>query len=153
MILSAVWFGLTVAACCSLAGPVGRMLGVIDYPDGGRKSHARPTPMVGGIALMLPLLLVAAVESTGHIADGDIFDGRGPAAHWSAGSRRSVASGYGRWLGWLAAEEPEALLLPPASRLTPALLPLAHPGRALPPIPSARSTSPCRRSPGWSPSV
>jgi UDP-GlcNAc:undecaprenyl-phosphate/decaprenyl-phosphate GlcNAc-1-phosphate transferase len=70
MMLSAVWFGLSVFACCSLAGMMGRALGVIDYPDGGRKSHARPTPMVGGIALMVPLLLVALVEanwSSGHI--------------------------------------------------------------------------------------
>ncbi|MGH6897228.1 MAG: MraY family glycosyltransferase [Geminicoccaceae bacterium] len=74
MMLSAVWFGLTVVAFCSLAGPVGRLLGVIDYPDGGRKSHARPTPMVGGIALMVPLLLVALVESIGHRGDGDIFN-------------------------------------------------------------------------------
>ena len=73
MMLSAVWFGLTVLACCSLAGPVGRLLGVIDYPDGGRKSHARPTPMVGGIALTLPLMLVAAIESTMQLAHGDIF--------------------------------------------------------------------------------
>jgi UDP-N-acetylmuramyl pentapeptide phosphotransferase/UDP-N-acetylglucosamine-1-phosphate transferase len=43
---------------------MGRALGVIDYPDGGRKSHARPTPMVGGIALMVPLLLVALVEAS-----------------------------------------------------------------------------------------
>jgi UDP-GlcNAc:undecaprenyl-phosphate/decaprenyl-phosphate GlcNAc-1-phosphate transferase len=63
MMMSAVWFGLSVFACCSLAGPVGRLLGVIDYPDGGRKSHARPTPMVGGIALMVPLLLVAFVQA------------------------------------------------------------------------------------------
>jgi UDP-GlcNAc:undecaprenyl-phosphate GlcNAc-1-phosphate transferase len=73
MMLSAVWFGLTVLACCSLAGPVGRLLGVIDYPDGGRKSHARPTPMVGGIALMLPLLLVALVEGIVQVANDDIF--------------------------------------------------------------------------------
>jgi UDP-GlcNAc:undecaprenyl-phosphate GlcNAc-1-phosphate transferase len=66
MVFSAVWFGLSVVACCSFAGPVGRLLGVIDYPDGGRKSHAKPTPMIGGIALMVPLLLVAiAVMATG----------------------------------------------------------------------------------------
>ena len=69
MMLSAVWFGLSVVACCSLAGPVGRLLGVIDYPDGGRKSHARPTPMVGGIALMVPLLLVAFAQETLHGGD------------------------------------------------------------------------------------
>jgi UDP-GlcNAc:undecaprenyl-phosphate/decaprenyl-phosphate GlcNAc-1-phosphate transferase len=73
MMLSAIWFGLSVFACCSLAGPVGRMLGVIDYPDGGRKSHARPTPMVGGIALMVPLLLVALVEASWHDPTSEIF--------------------------------------------------------------------------------
>ncbi len=50
--------------------------------------------------------------------EGDIFDGRGPAAHWSAGSRRSVASGYGRWIGYLTSMEPGALALPPADRVT-----------------------------------
>jgi UDP-GlcNAc:undecaprenyl-phosphate/decaprenyl-phosphate GlcNAc-1-phosphate transferase len=73
MMLSAVWFGLTVVACCSFAGPVGRLLGVIDYPDGGRKSHARPTPMVGGIALMVPLLLVALVEGPLQPGNAEIF--------------------------------------------------------------------------------
>jgi UDP-GlcNAc:undecaprenyl-phosphate GlcNAc-1-phosphate transferase len=73
MMLSAVWFGLSVFACCSLARPVGRWLGVIDYPDGGRKSHARPTPMVGGIALMVPLLLVALVEAAWHAPAAAIF--------------------------------------------------------------------------------
>ncbi|HEX2478745.1 MAG TPA: MraY family glycosyltransferase [Geminicoccaceae bacterium] len=73
MMLSAVWFGLSVLACCSLAGTMGRALGVIDYPDGGRKSHARPTPMVGGIALMVPLLLVALVEANRSAADLQIF--------------------------------------------------------------------------------
>ena len=73
MMLSAVWFGLSVFACCSLAGPVGRLLGVIDYPDGGRKSHARPTPMVGGIALMVPLLLVALVEAIRYSGQPEIF--------------------------------------------------------------------------------
>jgi UDP-GlcNAc:undecaprenyl-phosphate/decaprenyl-phosphate GlcNAc-1-phosphate transferase len=74
MMLSALWFGLAVFACCSLAGPVGRLLGVIDYPDGGRKSHARPTPLIGGIALMVPLLLVALVESVAHGGTGGIFE-------------------------------------------------------------------------------
>jgi UDP-GlcNAc:undecaprenyl-phosphate GlcNAc-1-phosphate transferase len=73
MMLSAFWFSLTVVACCSFAGPVGRLLGVIDYPDGGRKSHARPTPMVGGIALMVPLLLVALVEGPLQAGNAEIF--------------------------------------------------------------------------------
>ena len=71
--LSAFWFGLSVIACCSLAGPVGHLLGVIDHPDGGRKSHARPTPMVGGIALMVPLLIVALVEARWGRPQAEIF--------------------------------------------------------------------------------
>ena len=50
--------------------------------------------------------------------EGDIFDGRGPAAHWSGGSRRSIASGYGRWIGYLTTRHPEALSLAPANRVT-----------------------------------
>jgi UDP-GlcNAc:undecaprenyl-phosphate GlcNAc-1-phosphate transferase len=73
MMLSAVWFGISVFACCSLAWPVGHLLGVIDHPDGGRKSHARPTPMVGGIALMIPLLLVGVAEATLHYPALEIF--------------------------------------------------------------------------------
>jgi UDP-GlcNAc:undecaprenyl-phosphate GlcNAc-1-phosphate transferase len=73
MVLAAIWFGLSVVACCSLAKPVGRLLGVIDYPDGGRKSHAKPTPMVGGIALMVPLLLVALAEARWHFPAYGIF--------------------------------------------------------------------------------
>jgi UDP-GlcNAc:undecaprenyl-phosphate GlcNAc-1-phosphate transferase len=73
MMLSAVWFGLSVLACCSLAGTMGHALGVMDYPDGGRKSHARPTPMVGGIALMVPLLLVALIEAHGSSGKSKIF--------------------------------------------------------------------------------
>jgi hypothetical protein len=52
------------------------------------------------------------------LAEGDVFDGRGPAAHWAVGSRRSVASGCGRWIGYLTAAEPDTLALPPAERLT-----------------------------------
>lgn len=50
--------------------------------------------------------------------EGDIFDGRSPAAHWSDGSRRSIASGYGRWICYLTTRHPEALSLAPANRVT-----------------------------------
>lgn len=52
------------------------------------------------------------------LVEGDVFEGRGPGAHWSEGSRRSIASGYGRWIGYLTAEEPQALAVPPAERVT-----------------------------------
>jgi UDP-GlcNAc:undecaprenyl-phosphate/decaprenyl-phosphate GlcNAc-1-phosphate transferase len=73
MMSSALWFGLTVVACCSFAGPVGRLLGVIDRPDGSRKTHARPTPLVGGIALMVPLAVVALAEAIWREQGAGIF--------------------------------------------------------------------------------
>lgn len=73
MIYSTIWFGLSVAACCFLARPIGRLLGVIDYPDRGRHLHAHPTPLVGGIAVMVPLLLVALAEALWGGPDSGIF--------------------------------------------------------------------------------
>ena len=77
MMSSALWFGLSVAACCSFAGPVGRLLGVIDRPDGSRKTHARPTPLVGGIALMVPLAVVALAEAIWREQGAGIFSEQG----------------------------------------------------------------------------
>lgn len=51
---------ITVVVCL-LARPVGQWLGVIDDPDGRRKVHTGPTPMVGGIAVVAPLLVWAAI--------------------------------------------------------------------------------------------
>ena len=44
--------------CCENARHIGRRLGVVDRPDGKRKLHVRPTPLVGGIALGLALLFL-----------------------------------------------------------------------------------------------
>jgi integrase len=56
---------------------------------------------------------------TNAIADRDILSGRGPAAHWRPGTRKSVISAYGRFLtflernGWLdRATGPDARLTP-----------------------------------------
>lgn len=61
-IVSTLCFGALVITCCSFAGRIGHWLDVIDHPDDTRKRHARPTPLVGGIALMVPLLLFMMVE-------------------------------------------------------------------------------------------
>jgi integrase/recombinase XerD len=55
---------------------------------------------------------------TAAIAEGDIFDGRGPAASWAASTRYSAVAAYGRYLAFLAASEPSALAEHPAERLT-----------------------------------
>jgi len=39
------------------AEKIGSVLGVIDYPDDTRKTHVRATPLVGGIAMMVPMIL------------------------------------------------------------------------------------------------
>lgn len=62
------WGGLVVAAVAmaSLIGffamPVGRLFNVVDIPDpGGRKRHAEPTPLVGGLATMVPTLIMGLI--------------------------------------------------------------------------------------------
>lgn len=44
------------------AGYLGRRFGLLDFPDplGGRKRHREPTPLVGGGAIALPLVLISA---------------------------------------------------------------------------------------------
>jgi hypothetical protein len=60
---------------------------------------------------------VDRIAWTEAIAEGDVFDGRGPAAHWAATTRYNVMAAYGRYLAFLAASEPSALGEPPAQRL------------------------------------
>jgi len=42
---------------CLNAEAIGRRLGVMDHPDNQRKTHDQPTPLVGGIGILLPLLI------------------------------------------------------------------------------------------------
>ncbi|MBM3503062.1 MAG: undecaprenyl/decaprenyl-phosphate alpha-N-acetylglucosaminyl 1-phosphate transferase [Alphaproteobacteria bacterium] len=54
-----VVYALTAAATlaiCWRADAIARVLGVMDEPDGKRKLHARATPLVGGLAIMLPVI-------------------------------------------------------------------------------------------------
>lgn len=73
MLIWALCFGAAVVICCSFASRLGRWLDVIDHPDGLRKRHARPTPLIGGIALMVPLVLVAALQALVRPAPDGIF--------------------------------------------------------------------------------
>jgi UDP-GlcNAc:undecaprenyl-phosphate GlcNAc-1-phosphate transferase len=65
--LALVAFGLGGALVAALVGlfamPIGTRLGLLDFPDpaGGRKLHARVTPLVGGIGVVLPLILSGAL--------------------------------------------------------------------------------------------
>ncbi len=53
---------LVTVAICLFAGPISQRLGVVDMPDGDRKAHPEPTPMVGGIAIMVPLCAWCIVQ-------------------------------------------------------------------------------------------
>jgi UDP-GlcNAc:undecaprenyl-phosphate GlcNAc-1-phosphate transferase len=46
---------LLTVAICLFARPIGDWLGVVDHPDDLRKQHPDPTPLVGGIAIMVPV--------------------------------------------------------------------------------------------------
>jgi UDP-GlcNAc:undecaprenyl-phosphate GlcNAc-1-phosphate transferase len=50
-------FCMVTLVICLFAEPLSQRLRVVDYPDGGRKGHTAPTPLIGGIAIMLPLAL------------------------------------------------------------------------------------------------
>ena len=48
--------GLTLLLCLS-APTLAGVLRVIDHPDGRRKRHARPTPLIGGLAIVAPFVV------------------------------------------------------------------------------------------------
>jgi integrase/recombinase XerD len=51
---------------------------------------------------------------------GDVFDETaGPGAHLGEGTRKMIHFGYRRWLGFLKANYPDDLPLPPAERIKP----------------------------------
>ena len=72
-VLAIASFGIA-ALTGYVADPLGRRLGLLDYPDltGGRKRHARVTPLVGGIGLVPAVvgstLLTARVLAIGPYA-------------------------------------------------------------------------------------
>jgi UDP-GlcNAc:undecaprenyl-phosphate/decaprenyl-phosphate GlcNAc-1-phosphate transferase len=55
---------------CLNAETIGRRLGVMDHPDNQRKTHAQPTPLVGGMGIILPLLIwLSGVLFSGMTSD------------------------------------------------------------------------------------
>jgi len=47
---------VATAILCLFAKPIANWLQVFDYPRGGRKAHASPTPQTGGLAILFPLI-------------------------------------------------------------------------------------------------
>ena len=77
-ILAVASFGIA-ALIGYVADPLGRRLGLLDYPDltGGRKRHARVTPLIGGIGLVPAVvgstLLTARVLAIGPYAQAQFI--------------------------------------------------------------------------------
>lgn len=53
-------FTITVLAIMWLIGPA-RRFGWVDHPNGGRKDHAEPTPMIGGIGVYAGMIVTTLV--------------------------------------------------------------------------------------------
>lgn len=62
MVVTAYLPVLLTVLICIYARPIGERLGVIDSPDDDRRIHHEPTPLVGGIAIMLPLAVWCAIR-------------------------------------------------------------------------------------------
>jgi UDP-GlcNAc:undecaprenyl-phosphate GlcNAc-1-phosphate transferase len=65
---------VTALLICGNAETVGRRLRVMDHPDSERKLHKRPTPLVGGIAVLSGLVLwLAAMFAVGAAPEPRLF--------------------------------------------------------------------------------
>lgn len=53
---------LLALSICLLARPIAGRAGLVDTPDDQRKLHSQPTPLVGGLAVMIPVLIASAVN-------------------------------------------------------------------------------------------
>ncbi|MDP6342864.1 MAG: MraY family glycosyltransferase [Alphaproteobacteria bacterium] len=52
---------------CRYARPIGERLAILDEPDGSRKIHPEPTPLIGGLAIGLPTLLALAYAAVATV--------------------------------------------------------------------------------------
>ncbi len=63
MFIAYILSGAFTLAFCVLAQRIGPRLGVMDAPDGVRKLHKAPTPLVAGLAIMIPATLATFTYS------------------------------------------------------------------------------------------
>ena len=63
MILIYASLAIATLVLCLGANRLGIWLDVVDRPDGARKIHRRETPLVGGIAVMVPVAAMAIVQA------------------------------------------------------------------------------------------
>ena len=69
MILVHIALATTTLVLCLVARHIGDWLDIVDYPDGARKVHRQETPLVGGIAVILPVAAITvALAVSGDFA-------------------------------------------------------------------------------------
>ena len=71
-----VSFVVSLVVLVVLEGGLAARLGLIDRPGGAKKTHARPTPLGGGLAIWLGVLVPVAL---GYVAARVLAAGHGPA--------------------------------------------------------------------------
>jgi len=64
MYLALILAILATLSICLFARPLAIKLKVMDFPDGGRKRHKTPTPLIGGLAITVPMFGVGIFIST-----------------------------------------------------------------------------------------
>lgn len=65
MVIAYILSGLFALLVCAFGPVIGQRLQIMDIPDGQRKLHATPTPLVGGIAVMVPPIVLGLTQSVG----------------------------------------------------------------------------------------
>lgn len=66
MVLYAFTAGFLLAlAATPLTARFARKIGAVDHPDGDRKTHARPTPLMGGLAIFIAFVAAALLIRDG----------------------------------------------------------------------------------------
>jgi len=72
-----VFFSLAASLLiCANAEFVGRFLKIIDQPDNDRKRHGKPIPLVGGIAIMMPVAVWSVFAYVASVGDTNVGDNR-----------------------------------------------------------------------------
>lgn len=75
LLLLAPWFLLALALSAGLtplAARLARRLGLMDIPDGGRKRHTHPIPLLGGLApfVALAVCILVLLKTSDHLTSG-----------------------------------------------------------------------------------
>ena len=63
MLIAYILAGIFATLVCVFGPAVGRRLQVMDLPDGHRKLHVAPTPLVAGFAVMVPPIALVLVQA------------------------------------------------------------------------------------------